>query len=236
MSTRLNAAWMRLPLPARKLIVDFAETFAGNVILLNFFIPGTLDETKALTLLVAGAASSAAISAVRRAAPGVIVWLRTTFPAVILRVLLALSLVVVALGVTPTAAFAATQGSCSTGDATRALFYENAIGDTAHGDDRLWQCSNRSSFADVLTLPSSWCYPNTADFTWNNCISSVAFSIPGNYWFCIYTGANYSGSHIMEFYNPPSGTAGWVQRRNFTLGNDLASSFRWVSAATGFDC
>lgn len=85
--SQITAAWLRLPLAARKLIVDFVETFTGLVVALNLFIPGSLDEAKAQAVLVGGAAGAALVSAFRRAWPGIYSALRRTFPAALLRVL-----------------------------------------------------------------------------------------------------------------------------------------------------
>jgi hypothetical protein len=78
---RLTAAWLRLPLAARKFIIDFAETFAAGLVVLNLVIPGSLGEAKAQGLLVGGAAVAALVSALRRATPTILTYLRTVFPA-----------------------------------------------------------------------------------------------------------------------------------------------------------
>lgn len=85
MSARIRAAWLRLPLTARKAIVDFVETFAGLVIGLNALAiltaePGvTRNELAALGTAVAGAAAAAFVSAMRRHGPAMLLALRGIF-------------------------------------------------------------------------------------------------------------------------------------------------------------
>lgn len=118
----LKSAWLRLPLAARKFIVDFAETFVGLVVALNLVIPGDLDQAKAQGLLVLGAAGSALISAGRRAAPTILDWLRTVFPATMLRLLLVVALAVGLVPVAPVAfPGAATPASANIGPCTDAI-------------------------------------------------------------------------------------------------------------------
>ncbi len=78
---RLTAVWLRLPLATRKFLIDFAETFVAGLVVLNLVIPGSLDEAKAQGLLIGGAAAAALVSALRRATPTILSYLRTLFPA-----------------------------------------------------------------------------------------------------------------------------------------------------------
>ena len=64
-----------IPLFARKFLLDFVETAIGLVFALSLVIPGDLDQAKAEALLVGAAVISAAVSALRRAAPAFIGWL-----------------------------------------------------------------------------------------------------------------------------------------------------------------
>lgn len=83
MTARIRAVWLRLPLAARKIVVDFVETFIGLAGALTFVIPGTLEEAKAQAVLVWGAVIAAAVSSFRRGWPGIVLWLRTTFTVVL---------------------------------------------------------------------------------------------------------------------------------------------------------
>lgn len=66
---------MTMPLWVRKFIVDNVETGLGALFALTFVIPTTLDETKAIALLVVTAVAGAVVSAARRAIPVFLVWL-----------------------------------------------------------------------------------------------------------------------------------------------------------------
>lgn len=66
---------MTMPLWVRKFIVDSVETGLGALFALTFVIPTTLDETKAIALLVVAAVAGAVVSAARRAIPVFLVWL-----------------------------------------------------------------------------------------------------------------------------------------------------------------
>jgi len=69
-------AFQNLPVWAKKAIIDFAEGAIVAILALNFVIPSSLTEGKALALTVAAAIGGAAIAAIRRAAPDFIAWLR----------------------------------------------------------------------------------------------------------------------------------------------------------------
>jgi hypothetical protein len=88
--------------------------------------------------------------------------------------------------------YAGTQGSCP-GDTMYVRFYENAIGDTSDGDDRLYQCgSDEYNFADgpAHTLPGVCKGAIFVEDEWNDCISSVWVNFADNTWvLCLYGGA-----------------------------------------------
>lgn len=191
--SQITAAWMRLPLAARKLIVDFVETFVGLVIALNFAIPGSLDEAKAQGLLIVGAAGSAIVSAFRRAWPGIYATLKATFPTTLLRAL-AVPLVVGALAFTPVGvgvgpiviqtgpayAEAGTQGMCPADDTEKVRFWENEIGDGSDGNDTWWRCvsADINFFNDTHTLSGLCKALIKAHDNWDDCISSVLKRTP----------------------------------------------------------
>ena len=64
------------PLWIRKAIVDFVETGLAALFALTFVIPSTLEDGKAVGILVASAIAGAAIAAARRAVPDFMAWLR----------------------------------------------------------------------------------------------------------------------------------------------------------------
>lgn len=66
---------MRLPLFARKFIVDFIETSIATVLALSIAFPSTPGDLKAIGVAVGVGVIGAAVSAARRAAPGLIAWL-----------------------------------------------------------------------------------------------------------------------------------------------------------------
>ena len=69
-------AFQNLPVWAKKAIIDFAEGAIVAVLALNFVIPSSLTEGKALALTVGAAIGGAAVAAIRRALPDAIAWLR----------------------------------------------------------------------------------------------------------------------------------------------------------------
>jgi len=65
-----------LPPFARSFIVDFAETGLAALLALTLIVPTSVDQAKEVGLLLGAAVAGALISAVRRAVPGFLVWLR----------------------------------------------------------------------------------------------------------------------------------------------------------------
>jgi len=65
-----------LPLFVRKFILDFVETGLAAVFLLNIAFPSDVEETKKSFVIVGVAVFGALISALRRAIPDFLSWLR----------------------------------------------------------------------------------------------------------------------------------------------------------------
>lgn len=236
--SQITAAWLRLPLTIRKLIVDFVETFTGLVIALNLFVPGSLDEAKAQAVLIGGAAGAAAVSAFRRAWPSITLWLRRTFPLTILRltvaaiVAIALMFVPVAAGVGPASvvsgpsyAVAGTQGMCPSDDLEKVRFYENGIGDGGDNNDTWWRCvaSDADIGNDTHTLPGLCKAFFKAADNWEDCISSVQGWIPAGRYLQIWENPGYSGD-CAYLSNADNGV-----RYNLPVWiNDTASAYRFA--------
>jgi len=68
---------MTLPLFARKFITDFVETAIALVFGLTLVFPENAAQAEQIAIIVGGALLSALVSALRRAAPGFLVWLQT---------------------------------------------------------------------------------------------------------------------------------------------------------------
>jgi len=66
-----------LPLWVRKAIIDFVEGAVTAVLVLNIAIPSTLGEAKAQAVIIGAAVGGALIAAVRRAAPDVLLYVRS---------------------------------------------------------------------------------------------------------------------------------------------------------------
>ena len=67
---------MTLPPFARSFIVDAIETGLAALLALTLIVPTSVDQAKEVGLLLGAAVAGALISAVRRAVPGFLVWLR----------------------------------------------------------------------------------------------------------------------------------------------------------------
>lgn len=65
-----------IPMFLRKFVVDSVETFVATLFAMNLAIPGSLDEAKAISLVLGAAMISAIVSAARRAAPAALAALR----------------------------------------------------------------------------------------------------------------------------------------------------------------
>ena len=132
------------------------------------------------------------------------------------------------VGVGVTEVFAGTQGSVCPSGNYRAHFYENAIGDTTHNNDSLWLCtSGHSNFSFISHTLAGTCNAGGAlQNTWNDCISSAAFTINPGFAVCLYNDAGYSGAG-MRVNQSATGT-----RVNMSFGtNDEVSSYRYIDSA-----
>jgi hypothetical protein len=67
---------VRLPLWLRKAVIDFVETALGLIFVLALVFPEDAAQAQAQALVVAAALMAAAVSAARRAIPGLLVWLK----------------------------------------------------------------------------------------------------------------------------------------------------------------
>lgn len=67
---------MTLPLWVRKFLVDFVETALGLTFALVLVFPADAAEAQAQALVVGAALMAAAVSAARRAIPGLLLWLK----------------------------------------------------------------------------------------------------------------------------------------------------------------
>jgi len=65
-----------LPPFARSFIVDFVETGLAALLALTLIVPTSVEQAREVGLLLGAAVAGALISAVRRAVPGFLVWLR----------------------------------------------------------------------------------------------------------------------------------------------------------------
>ena len=65
-----------MPLFARKFLVDFIETGIAAILALTIVVPANADQAKEVALVVGAAVAGALISAIRRAVPDFLAWLR----------------------------------------------------------------------------------------------------------------------------------------------------------------
>ena len=93
------------------------------------------------------------------------------------------------------AAFAGTQGGCAIMDDGKVLLWENSVGDTQDGDDRLWLCADDPDLTNnVHTLPGDCKNFPFGSGTWNDCVSAFTAYEPAGWvgsW-CFYQAINYS--------------------------------------------
>jgi hypothetical protein len=66
-----------MPTFVNKFIVDFVETAIAALFLLNIVIPNDIDQAKQMAVVVGTAVLGALVSALRRATPDFIGWLKT---------------------------------------------------------------------------------------------------------------------------------------------------------------
>jgi hypothetical protein len=119
---------------------------------------------------------------------------------------------------------AGTQGSDCLTDNDKVLLYENGIGDTSDGDDRLWRCGNTSNLDAIAhTLPGDCKGFFLSSTTWNDCVSSYRVWVPAGWHLTFYSHANY-GTWFHCLIGPLRGV-----RFNVPNGwNDTLSSFKWI--------
>jgi len=65
-----------MPLWVGKFLFDTVETGLGVLFAIEFVVPSTLADSKAVALLIAAALAGAVISAARRAVPAFLAWLK----------------------------------------------------------------------------------------------------------------------------------------------------------------
>jgi hypothetical protein len=65
-----------MPIWARKFFVDFVETGIGALLALVFVVPTNPDQAKELAFVIGAAVIGALASAIRRAVPGFLAWLK----------------------------------------------------------------------------------------------------------------------------------------------------------------
>ena len=93
----------------------------------------------------------------------------------------------------PLTVYAGTQGASCGLLQPRVLAYENGIGDTSDGDDRLWICGgggpSRIDLEQVAhTLPGNCKSGLFGESNWSNCITSAAYWLPVGVTVCWYRG------------------------------------------------
>lgn len=118
-----------------------------------------------------------------------------------------LSSLMLAASVLPVSA--GTQGGCAAGDSTKVRLYENAIGDTADGDDQLYICGSSAVLANIdHTLPGT-CNVGLGGVIgmskWSNCTNSIAVYLPSGYWVCVWRNSNFT-ELIFQKGGPVTGT------------------------------
>ena len=93
-------------------------------------------------------------------------------------------------------AVAGTQGSCLVTDESKVLLWENSVGDTQDGNDKLWLCGNDSDLTNnEHTLPGDCKNFPFGSGNWNDCVSSFTAFEPDGWvgsW-CFYEHINYAG-------------------------------------------
>jgi hypothetical protein len=126
-----------------------------------------------------------------------------------------------------TSVLAGNQGSCSQTDTEKVVFYENRIGDTSDGDDRLWQCgTGQADMRNVIHTLSGNCKSGVLKLNdnWDDCISSMFPYIPSNRYLCIYLNWNYNKANGYYTYDHADGGT----RVNIPY-NDGLSSWKFVT-------
>jgi hypothetical protein len=114
-------------------------------------------------------------------------------------------------------------------DPSRWILYENQIGDTSDGNDRLLGCANVPNLHDVPhTLPGK-CEIGLFDSEdWGDCTSSMYLLIPSGQVFCYWEGPYYTAGYGFKV-GPYSG------RFNQPVGYDI-SSIGFVAGVSGSNC
>lgn len=122
---------------------------------------------------------------------------------------------------------AGTQGSDCPGDTSKVQLFENGIGDTGDGDDRLWLCGNTSNLNAIAHTLSGDCKGALfGSTTWNDCVSSYRIWTPPGWHLTVYREGNY-GTWFACYVDWAGG------RTDVPSGsNDVLSSFKWISGTT----
>lgn len=120
---------------------------------------------------------------------------------------------------------AGTQFGCVSGDTTKALLYENVIGDHSDGDDALWLCLSQPNLSNVdHELPGNCNQTPFGVGTWNDCVDSIRAYTPSQYAWCFYKGSNYTDIVLLHITSANSGV-------RFNIAPNQLSSGKLVLAA-----
>jgi outer membrane protein assembly factor BamB len=144
----------------------------------------------------------------------------------LLTLVASLALLVAAIGAGPVSATNYyTQSGCTStawaNDSERVAIWENAVGDTSGGNDKLFLCNETSNLHNFI---SSGCngYLGAVEPDWGDCASAVTMTIPSSHVVCFYQNTGYSGNVVFRRTGPL--VSGQV---NMGTGSDQASSFRF---------
>lgn len=129
----------------------------------------------------------------------------------------------------PGVALAGTQGSCSSGDATKVRLWENEESDTSDGNDSVWVCVAEDWLRDISHTLSGDCNrPWPPSGTWNDCVSSYTIWVPDGKRFCLYRDVD-NGTVIQNKLGPLNG----VRIDLSPTWSDTPSSLRWRESWQG---
>jgi hypothetical protein len=136
------------------------------------------------------------------------------------------------LAVAPVLAGTQYAGSCST-SMNRWLAYENAIGDSSDGDDRLWLCNVGSLGGDNLDIDHNLAgickAPAKINDNWNDCLSSFrVYIVDATRALCIYSGYGYGGTKSFKIVWSDAVASYRKNLADYNIASDTASSFRWI--------
>lgn len=122
-------------------------------------------------------------------------------------------------------------------DPTRWLLYENSVGDTTDGNDKLYGCLNDPNLHDESAPTGCHGHLFTEEWDWGDCGSAIAANIPQGYILCVYEDTNY-------YTDGPLNTSGilFYQKGPINFGQtnigigDQASSIKIVQGWDRDDC